>query len=68
MESTMRAIKEVVKAVEGEGNPSKLLKNSIKAFSDFTGLPFYNIYRDANATLDLLTGEDLDEMFNEFFE
>jgi hypothetical protein len=68
MESTTRAIKEVVKAVEGEGNPSKLLKNSIKAFSDFTGLPFYNIYRDANATLDLLTGEDLDEMFNEFFE
>lgn len=68
MESLSRFIKEVNKSVYGEGNPSKIAKTFIKVFTDFTGLPIYNVYRDLNAGIDLFTAEDLDEMFNEFFE
>jgi hypothetical protein len=68
MESLTKAAKEVLKFAEGEGDPAKLIKRISKVLADISGLPFYNVYRDANAMLDLLTGEDLEEMFNEFFE
>ena len=68
MESTIKAMKEWYKIFNREGDSAKLIKNSIKAFSDFTGLPFYNVYRDLSAGINLLTDEDLDEMFNDFFD
>ena len=49
------------KIAEGEGNRKKTTKDSTKAISDMSGLPFYNILRDALAILDKLGIFDLDE-------
>lgn len=68
METAARLVKEVGKATYGEGNSSKIAKNFIKLLTDISGLPFYNVYRDLNAGINLLTDEDLDEMFNDFFD
>ena len=69
MEETTKAIKTWYKvATTDKGKPSTAIKYSIKAFSDFSGLPIYNVYRDTMATLnkfDLFSAEDLDEMFGE---
>jgi hypothetical protein len=49
----------------------KGIKDSLKALSYVSGLPFYNAYRDALAVLDkteIFTAEDLEEMFKDFFE
>ena len=51
--------------------PSKVVSNVIRTFSQVFGLPFYNVYRDAIALLnklDLFTVEDLNEMFEGFFD
>ena len=51
--------------------PSTAIKNIIRTASQVFGLPFYNVYRDLMATLnkiDLFTAEDLNEMFEEFFD
>ena len=55
----------------GKSKGSTAIKYSFKALSDLSGLPFYNVYRDLMATLDklnLFTAEDLNEMFEGFFD
>ncbi len=42
------------KILDGEGDWEKAIKNLIKAASDLSGLPGYNIFRDAMAILDKL--------------
>jgi hypothetical protein len=42
------------KHFEGKGDWKKTLKNTIKGMSDLTGLPAYNVYRDAIALLEKL--------------
>lgn len=72
METMIKAIKSWYKFIdEGKGTPSKLIKDSTKAMSDLIGFPFYNLFRDAMATLnkiDLFTYEDLNEMFGDLYE
>ena len=72
MESTVKAVTGWYKVfVEGKGTPSTIIKNSLKAFSDLSGLPVYNIYRDIMASVnkvDLFTTEDLNEMFGDFLD
>ncbi len=71
MASFSNTLKQVIKLVEGDGNPVKLIKNSLQTFSYFSGLPFYNAYRDFMATLDkteILTTEDFEELLNEFID
>jgi hypothetical protein len=72
MESTVKAATGWYKMfVERKGKPSTLIRNSLKGISDLTGLPFYNVYRDAMALLnkiDLFTTEDLNEMFGDFLD
>jgi hypothetical protein len=70
MEEMTKAITTWYKIFIGKGNASTAIKYSIKAVSDLSGLPFYSIYRDTMATLnklDLFTAEDLNEMFEDFF-
>lgn len=70
MESFGYALKGWYKIFTGEGSASKTIKHSLKATSDIVGLPFYSAYRDIMATLDMadiLTAEDLNEMFEDFF-
>ena len=55
---------------DGEGQGHKAIKNTIRAFSDFTGLAVYNAYRDFMAALnklDIFTAEELEEMLDEIF-
>ena len=47
-------IKDITKIIEGEGNWQKFIKDTTKAMSYMSGLPFYNIYRDAMALLEEL--------------
>jgi hypothetical protein len=50
--------------------PSKAIRDLIRTSSQISGLPFYNVYRDVMAALnklDLFTVEDLNEMFEDFF-
>jgi hypothetical protein len=71
MESFAKAGKAWQKVVGGEGSPTKAIRDSIKVISYVSGLPFYNALRDAMAVLDkteMLTAEDLEEMFGDFFE
>ena len=61
-------IKGVAKLLEGEGNAYTTAKNGIKAMSYVSGIPGYNLWRDANALLDktgILSTEELEEMFND---
>ena len=60
--------KGIVKLLSGEGNAYTTAKNGIKAFSYLSGMPFFNLWRDANALLDktdILTAEELEEMYND---
>jgi hypothetical protein len=71
MSSFSNTLKQVMKLVEGDGNPVKLIKNTLQTFSYFFGLPFYNAYRDIMATLnklDILTTEELEELLSEFMD
>lgn len=55
---------------DGEGQGIKAVKNTLRAFSDLTGLSFYNTYRDVMAALDkldILTEEELEEILDELF-
>lgn len=61
----------VMKNAEGKGNPLTTIKNGIKTISYLSGLPFYNAYRDTMSALDKLgifTSEDLEEIFEDFFD
>jgi Ca2+-binding EF-hand superfamily protein len=52
-------------------SPEKKVKYIIDAFSQVTGLPFYNLFRDTMAAtnkLGLFTTEDLNEMFEDFID
>jgi hypothetical protein len=44
------------------------IKHTLRSFSTFVGLPIYNLYRDVTSIADMLTPEDLEEMFKDFFE
>ena len=58
-------------AGEGEGKMGKAIKSTLRASSDIFGLPFYNFYRDSMALLnklDIFTSEDLEEIFEDFFD
>ena len=69
MEELTRSLTTWYKIFNGKSHPSTAIKYSIKTISTFTGLPFYNVYRDLMATLnklDLFTEEDLNEMFGDF--
>ncbi len=71
MESFSNSIKGVWKLSQGEGNPNSVFKNILRTISYFSGLPFYNAYRDFMATLnklEILTAEDLEELFGDFFD
>ena len=59
-EYAIDVVKDVIKFTEGKGKPMKLTKDLLRAFSSLTGLPAYNIFRDAMALLDKLdiVGED----------
>ena len=64
-------LKQVAKLMQGEGSPTKLIKNGLQSISYAFGLPFYNAYRDFMATLnklDILTTEELEEFLKEFTE
>jgi hypothetical protein len=69
MEEMTKAITTWYKIIATDkGKASTAIKYSIKALSDLSGIPVYNVYRDTMATLnklDLFTKEDLDEMFGE---
>ena len=55
---------------EGEGKGVKAVEHSLRAFSNVSGLAFFNVYRDLMAALnklDILTAEDLEELFDELF-
>lgn len=71
MEHTTNALIGWWKIFNGKGSASSVIKNSLKSTSEIVGLPFYNVYRDAMSVLnklDLFTTEDLNEMFEDFFE
>jgi hypothetical protein len=71
MESLSYALNGWRKIFAGEGSASKVIKHSLKAASDLSGLPFYSAYRDIMAGLnnfEIFTAEDLDEMFEEFID
>lgn len=70
MQSAYYALSGIRKHLQGEGNPVATVKNSIKTFSYLSGLPFYNAYRDTMATLDkldIISSEELEEMFKDLF-
>jgi hypothetical protein len=57
--------------MQGEGNPTKLIKNGLQTISYAFGLPFYNAYRDLMASLNklgILTTEELEEILKDFIE
>ena len=70
MENMTKAITTWYKIFNGKKNaPTTAIKYSIKAISDLSGIPVYNVYRDMMATfnkLDLFTADDLNEMFEDF--
>ena len=72
MQSFGYALKGITKIVtQGEGNVYSAFKNLLKGFSYVSGLPFYNVWRDSIALLDktdILTSEELEEMFNSMIE
>ena len=72
MENMTKAITTWYKIIATDkGKPSTAIKYSVKALSDVSGIPFYNLWRDSMALLnklDLFTAEDLNEMFEEFFD
>ena len=56
------------KLIAGEGNAYTTAKNAMRGFSQMTGLPLYNAWRDMTALLDkteLLSAEELEEIFND---
>lgn len=69
MESLGYAMKGAEKIIKkGEGNAYTTFKNIVKAFSYFSGLPVYNIWRDGVSFLDktdIITSEEMEETFNE---
>lgn len=55
---------------DGEGQGVKAFKNTLRTFSDISGLAFFNVYRDLMAALnklDILTAEELEELIDELF-
>ena len=71
MEEMTKAVATWYKIFNGKGNATTAIKYSIKGISDLSGLPFYNVYRDLIAALnklDIFTTDDLNEMFEDFFE
>ena len=55
---------------EGEGQGNKMVKNTLRTFSDLSGLAFYRAYVDMMAALnklDILSAEELEEFWDELF-
>lgn len=59
MESLYKATNDVVKVAQGNPNWMKLTKDSLKALSEMSGLPAYNVYRDGKALV-----ETIDDFIN----
>ena len=51
-----------------KGNPATALKNTLKALSSISGLPFYNVYRDVSAGLDKFFGVEIKELLNDLVD
>lgn len=51
-----------------KGNSATALKNTLKALSSISGLPIYNVYRDAAAGLDKFFGVDIEELLNDLID
>ena len=54
LQSLYKAYNTFAKLVSGEGDVHKTIKSVSKAMSDMSGIPLYNVYRDAMAILDKL--------------
>ena len=70
MDSSVKAIKYFARAFEGEDTGEKAIKESLKALSYLSGIPFYNQYRDFVGTLDsfnIIDAEDFKEMLDDIF-
>lgn len=68
MQYMVNTLKGFGKLLEGEGNAYTTAKNALRAYSQASGLPFYNAYRDFMALLDkvdVLPADELEEMFND---
>jgi hypothetical protein len=57
LNSLVKTGKEVKKLFEGEGSTEKLIKNSLKALSESTGIAVYNVYRDIYALYELFADD-----------
>jgi hypothetical protein len=61
----------IMKNAEAKGNPLTTIKNGLKTISYLSGLPFYNGFRDALATLNMFgifSEAELKEMFEDFLD
>lgn len=67
MQTFANFAKQIVKLAQGDGSWGKTIKNGVQTSSYFSGLPFYNAYRDALAFIDWLTPEELDELLKDFY-
>lgn len=69
-DSAYKAVTGFYKYLQGKGNPSTTIKNTLKTMSYLSTLPFYTVYRDNMAIfnkLDLFNEEDLNEICKDFF-
>ena len=67
MQTFANLVKQILKLTQGEGSWGKTVKNGVQTASYFSGLPFYNAYRDTLAFFDWLTPEELDEALKDFY-
>ena len=67
MQTFANFAKQIVKLAQGDGSWGKTIKNGVQTSSYFSGLPFYNVYRDTLAFIDWLTPEELDELLKDFY-
>ena len=68
IEEAVNSIKRWGRFFTGDGSAEKAFKESLKTFSDISGMGIYNIYRDMMVLLErfeIFTAEDLEEMFKD---
>lgn len=68
MQYLAKTLEGIQKHLEGKGNVYTTAKNAMRTVSYATGLPIYNAWRDATATLDktgILSFKEIDEIFND---
>jgi hypothetical protein len=69
MQTFATALKQSLKLAQGEGSWGKTIKSYVQSFSYISGLPFYNAWRDAWASIDkfFVTDEELEEILRDFY-